>query len=805
MIQAKLKLEIIAGYLIWVFFFVLIVCIIHDSRQKRSAMERQEAHWQGERQQTNRAFFSLLDLASTGELIAGWTEEDYAAYQKKRRTTVTLLQNLKAGQGDRMQRACIDSVCNLLIEKETQMATLLQLLGNMPDAGEIVHKKIPAVVSQDEKENTHREETPATKTGEKKKNGFWNLFRKQEKKSAYARQREAVRKISGSATASDMVTAGAGVKPSILLHSIEKEIDNATRNYEETLSAKIDSLRQNNRILNRHINLLVHNFEQKEQETFCREIRWQQETRNHTFRLIAGIGIGAFLLFILLYMVIHRDVNRQYKIRTKLENSNRRNEELLRARKNMILTVSHDLRAPLGTISGYAELLQDEKSMKRSKGYAINILRASHHVIGLANNLLYYYRLEAEKEQPEKEIFHPGRTIEDAARLFLPIAERKGLGLTTEVTDSDVLVEGDCGRLVQILNNLLSNAAKFTRTGYIHVGAQYRNGKLSFFVRDTGIGIGKERQEQIFTAFERGETPDEQQGFGLGLAITYKLVKLLKGTIRVQSTPGHGSTFEVCLPMRETDGKTDMAKILPEYGDLSGMRVLVIDDDRMQLDITQKMYARYGVECDCCLNISELIEALRRNRYDLVLTDMRMGEMDGYGMLALLRGSNLGQTRTLPVLAVTAQADKKPEHFRDAGFAGCLHKPFSTEELVSVTSGIDRTNFTAVMEGEENTGELLDMFIEDTEKELSGMRDALEKADYMRLRHIIHKAAPLWGMIRINVPLRELEEMASLSAEKWCEELDGRIRRVMEAVEQAVRKAKELKDKPDENHIGSRG
>lgn len=169
MIQARLKLEIIAGYLIWVSFFVLIVCIIHDSRQKRSTMERQEAHWQGERQQTNRAFLSLLDLASTGELIAGWTEEDYAAYQKKRRTTVTLLQKLKAGQGDSMQRACIDSVCNLLIEKETQMATLLQLLGNMPDAGEIVHRKIPAVVSQDKKENTHREETPATKTGEKKK------------------------------------------------------------------------------------------------------------------------------------------------------------------------------------------------------------------------------------------------------------------------------------------------------------------------------------------------------------------------------------------------------------------------------------------------------------------------------------------------------------------------------------------------------------------------------------------------------------------------------------------------------------
>lgn len=794
MIQARLKLEIITGYLIWVSFFVLIIHIVHDSWQKKSVMEQQEAHWQGERQQTNQAFLCLLDLASTGELIAGWTEEDYAAYQKKRVATVTLLQNLKTGQEDSLQRACIDSVCNLLVEKEIQMAALLQLLENMPDAGEIVHRKIPVVVSQSKVQATRQENTPVVETGEKKKKNFWSLFRKQEKKSAYARQREKAQKEPTPATTSGTGTVDAAVKPSVLLYSIEKEIDNTTRNYEEILSAKMDSLRMNNRILNRHINLLVQHFEQKEQETFCREIRWQQETRKHTFRLIAGIGIGAFVLVILLYMVIHRDVNWQYKIRTKLENSNRRNEELLRARKNMMLTVSHDLRAPLGTISGYAELLQGEKSLKRSKGYAINILRASRHVIGLANNLLYYYRLEAEKEQPEKEIFHPGRTIEDTAHTFLPIAERKSLGLTTEVTDSDVLVEGDCGRLVQILNNLLSNAVKFTRTGYIHVGAQYRNGKLSFFVRDTGIGIGKERQEQIFTAFERGETPDEQQGFGLGLAITYKLVTLLAGTIRVESTPGHGSTFEVCLPMRETDGRTGTAKILPEYGDLSGMRVLAIDDDRMQLDITQKMYTRYGVECDCCLNISELIEALRHNRYDLVLTDMRMGEMDGYGVLALLRGSNLGQTRTLPVLAVTAQADKKPEHFRNAGFAGCLHKPFSPEELVSVTSSIDKTNFTALMEGEENTGEMLDMFIEDTEKELSGMRDALGKADYIRLRHIIHKAAPLWGMIRINVPLRELEEMASLSAEKWCEELDGRIKRVMIAVEQAVRKAKELKD-----------
>lgn len=566
-----------------------------------------------------------------------------------------------------------------------------------------------------------------------------------------------------------------------------------------------DSLQWRNTELNSQINTLIGEFEQVVIKQAEKEIEEITASREQSFRIILFIAAIAILLIVIFYLFIHQDIRKRQEYRLKLEASDCRSRELLAARRNLILTVSHDLRAPLGTISEYAELLQDEKSPEQSKGYAMNILHASRHVIGLANNLLYYYRLEAEKEQPEKEIFHLGRTIENAVHSFLSVAEKKGLDLVIKVIDSDILVEGDCGRLVQILNNLISNAVKFTSAGYIQVGAQYRVGKLSFFIRDTGIGIDKESQEQIFTAFERGKAPNAEEGFGLGLAITYKLVTLLKGTIHVQSTPGHGSTFEVCLPLRETNGKIDTTKIPLVCGDLSGMRVLAIDDDRMQLEIIQKMYAHHGVECDCCLNVSELVAALRRNRYDLVLTDMRMSEMDGYGILTLLRGSNLGQAKTLPVLAVTAQADKKPEYFRNAGFADCLYKPFSQRELVSVTSCIDRTNFTTIMEGEENARELLDMFIEDTEKELSEMQDALGTANYMQLRHIIHKAAPLWGMIRINVPLNELEEMASLSSEKWCKELDARIKRLMEAVEQAVKKAKELKYEPDENHIGSRG
>ena len=800
MIQARLKLEIIVGYLIWVSFFVWIVYIIHDSRQKKSAMDRQEAHWQGERQATNRAFLGLLDLASTGELIADWTEDDYAAYQKKREATVTLLQNLKSGQEDSSQRACIDSVCSLLVEKETRMAELLQLLENMPDAGEIVHRKIPAAVPQSKKNVSGKEEAPAIQTGEKKKKSFWGIFRKREKKSAYARQREEAQ-----TTPIPAATSGTGTtatKPSALLHSIEKEIDHVTRQYEETLSAKVDSLRLHNRRLNDRINLLVQKFEEKERESFCREIRWQQETRTHTFRLIADIGIGAFVLVILLYMVIHRDVNRQHKIRMELEASNRKNEELSQSRQNILLTVSHDLCAPLSTINGYAELIPEEKDEAQRNRYAENILNASHHVIGLANNLLYYYRLEAGKEQPDKETFHPGRVIENVLHPFRTLADKKGLGLTVETEGVNTMVEGDRIRLTQILNNLLTNAVKFTPAGYVHVGVRYADGWLRFFVRDTGTGISKDRQKNLFKAFERLDTDNPQPGFGLGLSITARLVGLLGGTISVESRSGHGSTFEVCLPMQEAGGPETASVQRVEYARLSGLKAVLIDDDRIQADMTRRMLARSGVACDCCHDIKELTELLRGRRYDLLLTDMQMPEADGHTVLALLRNSNLGQSRDIPVLAVTARTDGETEQMKRDGFAGFLHKPFSMDELLAAVAECtgDRIpqrqgpDFTALLEGEDDRKEILDMFVQDMEKTTADLRKAIGTKDYAGIISLIHKGTPLWETIRMDIPAAELERLASLVPEAWDEAAVTEVWKLVTTVDEAVEKAKELKE-----------
>lgn len=192
----------------------------------------------------------------------------------------------------------------------------------------------------------------------------------------------------------------------------------------------------------------------------------------------------------------------------------------------------------------------------------------------------------------------------------------------------------------------------------------------------------------------------------------------------------------------------------------------------------------------------------------MMLGDEKLGYNPGYSfhgrMLALLRNSNIGQSGTLPVLAVTARVDSDAARFREAGFAGCLHKPFSGDELMAATRGVERPDFTSVMEGEEHADELLDIFIEDTEAGLAGIRDAVSSGDYKKLGNIIHKAVPVWETIRIDIPLQELAYMGSLPPEKWAGMSDERIGRLVRAVENAVRKAVTLKEKMngDNTHSG---
>ena len=217
-----------------------------------------------------------------------------------------------------------------------------------------------------------------------------------------------------------------------------------------------------------------------------REHKKIMEQRECSLRLISLTAVLAVLLVIVFYLFIHRDITQKYTYRRRLEASDREKDELLAARKNMLLTVSHDLRAPLAASDGYAELLPDERRKENRLRYVEAILQSSGRMLSLLNTLLDYYRLDTGKEHPDSRPFRLQNLTDALAAEYAPLAAKKRLELTTRYDGEDVVVAGDRTRILQIAGNLLSNAVKFTRTGYIRLLLVYRSWELLLRVEDTG-------------------------------------------------------------------------------------------------------------------------------------------------------------------------------------------------------------------------------------------------------------------------------------------------------------------------------
>uniref|UniRef100_UPI00359C9D07 ATP-binding response regulator n=1 Tax=Bacteroides ovatus TaxID=28116 RepID=UPI00359C9D07 len=793
MIQAKLKLEIIAGYLLLVSFFAFIIYLIHEEREKKSSMECQKMHWLEEQRLTNQTFIKMLNLATTGELIAGWTEEDYTAYQNKCMEAISLLQKLKMNQGDMDQRSCIDSVCGLLTEKERQMAALLHQLEDMPNAGEIIHMKIPAIVRKTRQQSKGQTSPMAAPTEllptKKKKNNFWSFFKKKEEKSAYARQREKT-----IITRTPPTVRENPVVSQTWIYSLEKEINDTTRLYEEKLFAKIDSLKVQNRRLNERINTLIENFEKKEGQTFSHKIQEQQVLHNRSFQLITGIGIGAFLLVIILYMVIHRDVNRQYHYRRRLEASNKENTELLAARRKMMLSIAHDLRSPLAIIKESSELLPRLEEKAKCDEFAMNIHHSSDYMLSLVNTLMEFYMLDTEQIRLRPVFFLLSAFFKETAQNYTLLSKKRHIGFTTRFSGLDVIVNGDRAHLQQIINNLLSNALKFTEKGFITLDAEYKNEELCFLVRDSGTGMTEEEKKRIFNAFERLDNARNIPGFGLGLAITAKLIKQMNGEISVESHIGRGSTFSVFLPLPVADNNSDLEEVKLVTGyHLENIRVLVIDDDLIQQRITREMFSQNHVVCDCCTHTWELTDLLKKNNYDLLLTDIQMPEVDGFGILEILRSSNIEKNKNIPIIAVTARPDDDNEYL-SRGFAGSIHKPFTIEQLMNIAGKTvcqkevtdQLPDFSVILSGEDNRQEMLRLFIEETRKDIVSIVAAIDQNDLKTVHSILHKNLPLWETVHINYPLVRLKKMVTTATDSWTKEQIADIQEIIRSVKELI-------------------
>lgn len=551
-----------------------------------------------------------------------------------------------------------------------------------------------------------------------------------------------------------------------VLRTLESRVTDERLSIYETAWNEGLKLQQNNQLVNRQIYRLITRFE--EDETAYALARYEERSilRRRSSTILGVIAGTAIVLMLMFVSILWRDIGRSNRYKRRLEKVNRENEALIAAREKMMLTITHDFKAPLSSIIGYIDLLSRLTTRKREEIYLGNMRESSAHLLALVNDLLVYYKLDNNKAEVNAVTFCPARLFDTVRREFRLTAEAKGVTITAESTEAaSGLYTGDPFRIRQIADNLVSNAVKFTDKGSVTLRSNITDGRLVFSVEDTGRGMTDEEKKRIFGEFVRLGSARGAEGFGLGLSIVERIVELLGGTISVESRKGEGSTFTVSVPVSpagegEQEERQTAERELPDGRSEMKLRCLIVDDDAIQLELTRTMCERFGLEAECCQYPEYAVKLVAEGDFDLLLTDIQMPDMDGFRLLELIRQQPHGSNIT--AIAVSARSDDKEEYL-NRGFAAVLRKPFTASELAEVlrnvkiadvghdtgrqaTSGLSA--LTSFAKGDpEAARAILQSFIEQNRLHISKLTEALETADIDTISALAHKMLPIFTMM----------------------------------------------------------
>lgn len=704
-------------------------------------------------------YVRLTELSLLGESVMEWDGEDVAEYRRQRLAVDSMLCRFK----EFYEAEGIDSVRHLLEDKENRLLDIMDVLEQQEIINGQIAERVPVIAWKSTQEEPKKP----------KRKGFLGLFGKKKE------------------TSPTFTTT--------MLYTLNRNMI-AQQQAQSRLSEHADSLAVRNGELNRQLQWLIRQMDTRVQGDSRNREQEVAAMQERSFLIIGGLtGLTILLLFVS-YVTIHREIRSRERGRRKLEESLRQNNILLEMRKNIILTISHDIRGPLNVIGGSVELAMDAREKQKRDYHLKNVELLCKHILHLLNNLLDVYRLNESKETVNAISFRLSDFLNRIAGSVTYIVNNKGLLFVPDFKGTDVTVTGDMDRIEQIINNLLTNAVKFTNAGNIGFTGIYADGRLTMTVSDTGVGMAEDTLERIFLPFQRTIDNTNADGFGLGLSITKGLVSLLGGTIEVASDVGKGTTFRVSLPLPETT-ETVEEKMAGKETPLNLPRhVLVIDDDPMQLEVIREMLERNGVSCMTCTTAAEVVREMRKQDYDILLTDIQMPGTNGFALLELLRKSNIRNSRTVPVIAMTARGDNEKDALFGNGFTGCIFKPFSTAELLkclssltddSSTSGL--TDFTPLISEVSDKCKVLEKLIESSRQDIEDLRQAMETDNRKRMRKTVHRMCPLWELLQKETRLgayRELlkdKDAACEAVRKHTESMIGEIENLIIQSENEIR------------------
>lgn len=804
-----IKSKIAVGYVILILISVFAVYYIYTQALQLTAPDQYEAESVKKRFLINNTLSLLYKAEGFGQSLSAGRKSDYPQYRNTLQRVQDNMDSLKLMTPDLSQQLRIDSINILLQQKKWNMLRLLEAQNEIqPDS--LYKHNIERVIAERDtltsQENVQQKviiRHDSVRVGKKPKKFFKRLA---EVFSPSHKDSDIIVSTSQQLI-TDTLTRF--YNPADTIASIFKDIQNNVSDQQQEIKLRLirrsDGLLFYNQAITQKINQLIHDFEQDEMAHTLFKLEQREISLHRTSVILGIIAIAIFLIAVCFLILISRDISLSNKYRKQLELAKKRAEDLLVSREKLMLTITHDIKAPVGSIMGYIELLSGLCESKRQQHYLDNMKSSSMHLLDLVNNLLDFHRLESNKMEINRISFIPDELFNEIAGSFIPLTTQKGLEFNIRIDHShSTQFIGDPFRIRQIANNLLSNAIKFTETGSVTLAVSLQdkgNGKylLVFGIRDTGTGIAPKEQDKIFQEFTRLPNALGAPGFGLGLSITSKLVHLLEGTISLESETGKGSYFEVALPLYIASAHSVLIEKSQPIPNIP-LHCLIVDDDPIQLELTSALLKQYGISTVTTLQPQLVTDLLQNDAFDLIFTDIQMPGLDGFELVKQIRNLNNELIRNIPVIALTARSDMDEPVFISKGFNARLNKPFSGAELSSLIlkltsekiEKIGNTNEIPVSDGKtpdfsrmlefadddaEASNLILDSFITEMEKNRQAMILFMENAETAEISKLAHKMLPLFTLLGLKQSIDHLQEL-----EKWTAGFTPQFRQITESV-----------------------
>ena len=645
----------------------------------------------------------------------------------------------------------------------------------------------------------------------------------------------------------DSVTTPVNVAGNVanILEQIDRKEKVETQDHKQNINREMEELKMVSAKLALRSAKHLSDVHQREKDTMQESISKAMEARKHLLWQMELLAIVAFLAIVVMIWLIWRDAKKERIYQENLEAANEEIQRIMNQRERLLLTITHDIKAPAASISGFIDLMKDYVSNPQGIECLQNIKNSAAHLSHLVASLLDYHQLENGLMKVQPTCFSPAQLVAESVEGMRLRAEEKGLGISFEckikgmgTSDSPMKKEffrADAFRIRQILDNLVSNAIKYTDQGSVTIQAQVSKvmGKpmLTLSVKDTGKGMTSEEKQKVFHAFTRLKSAQGIEGTGLGLSITQELVSLLGGEIILHSTQGKGSTFIITIPVEpapkeETQDKTQTGigddkaldsnseekendsaspqvseeKKKPEF---ANHKILILDDDKLQLQLLQEMLRRIvgdTWQVFACNHVMDALTTLHNEQPALMLMDIEMPEMNGMDMIAHINHTQM------TVVAMTAHDTSILEQLQKAGFDDCLFKPFSMEKLSDILGIESQPQLDAQSEtpsqpdlssqqksnpqldtllafaggDEEAAKEILDTVKQELAAHLENLKEAVEEESLStdRIGKAAHKLLPIATMMQMGC----LEELKALSPEHIGKIEEAEIRAKLQVV-----------------------